>query len=171
MKEANIGNELYYKPAMGLGLLRNYILGADRFDYAFRTYIKRWAFKHPSPSDFFRTMDNVAGEDLGWFWKEWFIENYKLDQAIKEVKYENNIPSNGAIVTLINLEQMAMPVFLSYETNSGIKGTITLPVEIWNNTAEFKVKLPVTEELKKVTIDPDKVFPDVDFKNNTWNAK
>ena len=171
MKEINIGNELYFKPAMGLGLLRNYILGEGRFDYAFKTYIKRWAYKHPTPWDFFRTMNNVAGEDLEWFWKAWFIENYKLDQAIKEVKYENNLPSNGAIVTLINLEQMAMPVLLSYETKSGVKGTMTLPVEIWNNTSEFKVKIPVTEELQSVTIDADKVFPDVDFKNNSWKSE
>ncbi|MEO8769194.1 MAG: M1 family metallopeptidase [Ferruginibacter sp.] len=171
MKEGNIGNALYFKPAMGLTLLRNYILGEERFDYAFKTYIKRWAFKHPTPWDFFRTMNNVAGEDLSWFWKAWFIENYKLDQAIKEVKYENGSPSNGAVVTLINLEQMALPVFLSYETKSGVKGTISLPVEIWNNTTEFKVKIPVTEELKSVTIDVDKVFPDVDFKNNNWSAE
>lgn len=171
MKEVNIGNELYFKPAMGLGLLRNYILGADRFDYAFKTYINRWAFKHPSPSDFFRTMDNVSGEDLGWFWKAWFIENYKLDQAIKEVKYENDIPSNGAIVTIINLGQMAMPVSLSYETKTGVKGTLFLPVEIWANAIDFKVKLPTNEELKVVTVDPEKVLPDIDFKNNAWNTK
>ena len=170
MMERNIGTALYYKPAMGLELLRDYILGADRFDYAFKIYIKRWAYKHPTPWDFFRTMENVAGEDLSWFWKSWFIENYKLDQAIKEVKYENNLPSNGAIVTLINLEQMAMPVLLSYETKSGIKGSMVLPVEIWNNTVEFKVRVPVTEELKSVIIDADKVFPDIDFKNNSWRA-
>ncbi|MFT3911785.1 MAG: M1 family metallopeptidase [Ferruginibacter sp.] len=171
MKEQNIGTALYYKPAMGLQLLRDQILGADRFDYAFKAYIKRWAYKHPTPWDFFRTIENVAGEDLGWFWKSWFLENYKLDQAIKEVKYENNLASNGAIVTLINLEKMAMPVLLSYETKSGIKGSMVLPVEIWNNTAEFQVRIPVTEELRSVIIDTDKVFPDIDFKNNSWKAE
>ncbi len=168
MKEANIGNALYSKPGYGLELLRNYILGADRFDYAFRMYISRWAFKHPTPWDFFRSMDNAAGEDLTWFWKGWFTENYKLDQAISTVTYEKDSPANGAIVTLINLQPMAMPVLLSYETKSGIKGTKLLPVEIWNNTATFKVKLNTTEELSSVTIDADKQFPDIKSDNNTW---
>jgi hypothetical protein len=168
MLESNIGTALYYKPSLGLQLLRNHILGPDRFDYAFKAYINRWAYKHPTPWDFFRTMENVAGENLAWFWKSWFLENYKLDQAITAVNYENEKPSNGAIVTLANLDQMAMPVLLSYETISGLKGNIKLPVEIWNNTAVFKARLPVTETLKSVTIDADKVFPDMNFENNKW---
>ena len=170
MKEANIGIALYFKPGYGLELLRNEILGPDRFDYAFRTYISRWAFKHPTPWDFFRTMDNVSGEDLAWFWKGWFVENYRLDQSIVSVKYEKDLAANGAIVTIANLEEMAMPVNISYETKSGIKGTLKLPVEVWNNTAVWKVKLPTTEELKKVEIDEAKVFPDMNFANNVWKA-
>ncbi len=168
MKERNIGVALYYKPAFGLELLRNYILGEDRFDYAFKTYISKWAFKHPTPWDFFRTMDNAAGEDLTWFWKGWFIENYSLDQSISSV---NNDATKGALVTIVNLQQMAMPVLLSYETMSGIKGEIKLPVEIWNNTSEFKVRIPVKELLKSVTIDQGQVFPDINFKNNSWTTQ
>ena len=168
MKEANIGIALYFKPGYGLELLRNEILGADRFDYAFKLYIQRWAYKHPTPWDFFRTMDNAAGEDLSWFWKGWFIENYKLDQAIESVKYEKDSELNGAIVTIANLDQLAMPVTLAYETVTGKKGVIKLPVEIWNNTYLFKVKLPTTEKLANVTIDPNKVFPDMKVSNNSW---
>ncbi|MGG9962608.1 M1 family metallopeptidase [Ferruginibacter sp. SUN106] len=170
MKEGNIGIALYFKPGYGLELLRNEILGPDRFDYAFRTYINRWAFKHPTPWDFFRTMENAAGEDLAWFWKAWFLENYRLDQSIVSVKYEKDIAANGAIVTIANLDEMAMPVNISYETKSGTKGTLKLPVEIWNNTAIWKVKLPTTEELKTVEIDAAKVFPDMNFANNVWKA-
>ena len=115
-------------------------------------------------------MDNVAGEDLGWFWKGWFIENYRLDQSIVSVTYENDNPSRGAIVTIANLDQMAMPVNLHYETKSGIKGDIKLPVEVWNNTNTWKLKLPTTEEIIKVEIDPDKIFPDMNFDNNVWRA-
>ena len=171
MREANIGNSLYSKPGYGLELLRNEILGADRFDYAFKEYIKRWAYKHPTPWDFFRSMDNAAGESLSWFWKGWFVENYKLDQAILSVTYEKDIAGNGAVVTIANIEQMAMPVNISYETKSGKKGSLKLPVEIWNNTNTWKVKLPTTEELKKVQIDAAKVFPDVDFANNVCQSK
>ena len=170
LREANIGTALYAKPGYGLELLRNEILGPDRFDYAFKMYIQRWAYKHPTPWDFFRTMDNVAGEDLSWFWKGWFLENYRLDQAIESVKYERDIEANGAIVTIANLDQMAMPVTIAYETVSGKKGVIKLPVEVWNNTIIWKVKLPTTEKLVSVMIDPDKVLPDMNFANNSWKA-
>ena len=170
MKEANIGTALYLKPGYGLELLRNEILGPDRFDYAFKSYIQRWAYKHPTPWDFFKTMDNVSGEDLSWFWKGWFLENYKLDQAIVSVSYLNNIQADGAVVTIANLDQMAMPVTLSYETVSGKKGTIKLPVEIWNNTTTWKVKLPTTEKLVSVVIDPNKILPDMNFSNNSWKG-
>jgi Peptidase family M1 domain len=168
MRESNIGAALYYKPGYGLELLRDHILGQERFDYAFKTYINRWAYKHPTPWDFFNTMENAAGEDLGWFWRGWFVENYTLDQAVSGVEYDNNMPGNGAIVTLSNFDRMAMPVLLSYETRSGKKGELKLPVEIWTNTAEFKVLLPVTERLRSVTIDAGKAFPDMNRANNIW---
>ncbi len=170
MKERNIGVALYFKPGLGLALLRKEILGPDRFDYAFREYIRRWAFKHPTPWDFFRTMENVAGEDLHWFWKAWFLENYKFDQAIASVAYDNNDAKNGAVVTIVNMEQGALPVNISYETKSGSKGTLKLPAEVWNNTNNWKVKLPTTEELKSVTLDEEKIFPDSNFGNNSWKS-
>ena len=170
LKEVNIGTALYLKPGYGLELLRNEILGPDRFDYAFKSYIQRWAYKHPTPWDFFRTMDNVSGEDLSWFWKGWFLENYKLDQAIISVGYINDIQADGALITLANLEQMAMPVTIAYETVSGKKGIIKLPVEIWNNTSTWKVKLPTVEKLLSVVIDPNKILPDINFSNNSWKG-
>ncbi|MCW3093707.1 MAG: peptidase [Ferruginibacter sp.] len=171
MQESNINTALYSKPGYALQLLRNEILGPVRFDYAFRAYIQRWAYKHPTPWDFFRTMENVAGEDLGWFWKGWFLENFRLDQSIVAVGYENNDPANGALITIANLDQMAMPVILAYETVSGEKGTLKLPVEIWNNAVVKKIKLPVKEKLKTVKIDPAKIFPDMNFSNNEWKGE
>lgn len=169
MKEMNIGAALYYKPGYALSLLRDHVLGADRFDYAFKEYIRRWAYKHPTPWDFFRSMENAAGENLGWFWKGWFLENYKLDQAVADVSFR--AADNVAIVTLTNNDQMAMPVLLSYETVSGIKGSINIPVEVWNNTSVYKARIPVFENLKSVTIDADKLFPDMVRSNNSWKAK
>lgn len=168
MREQNIGTALYSKPGYGLELLRNEILGPDRFDYAFREYIKRWAFKHPTPWDFFRTMENASGEDLGWFWKAWFLENYKLDQAITKVEKPE---AASSVITINNLDQMAMPVYISYETKTGAKGTIKLPVEVWNNTTVWRVKLPNKDALKSVTIDTDKIFPDANRDNNVWKAE
>ncbi len=171
MKEANIGKMLYFKPEQGLKLLRSVLVGEKRFDFAFRNYIEKWAYKHPTPWDFFRAMDNGVGEDLSWFWKAWFVENYRLDQSILSVAYPGGDAANGAYVTLANLNQMAMPVIIKYETVSGQSGIIKLPVEIWSNTASFKVKLPTNEKVSKVTVDPDKVFPDMDFLNNVWIGK
>jgi hypothetical protein len=168
--ERNIGTALYSKPGYALGLLRNDILGAERFDYAFRTYIKRWAYKHPTPWDFFRTIENVAGEDLGWFWTGMFIKNYKLDQAITDVKYVDNDPSKGALVTVVNKDKMAMPLYLQYETESGKSDTLKVPVEIWQNGNTWVQKINSTEKLKSVTIDPENIFPDVDVDNNKWTS-
>ncbi|GAC1380944.1 MAG: M1 family metallopeptidase [Ginsengibacter sp.] len=170
LNERNIGTALYAKPGYALELLRDNILGNERFDYAFRTYIKRWAFKHPTPFDFFRTMENVAGEDLGWFWKGMFLENYKLDQAIKDVKYVESDPTKGALVTIDNLNEMAMPVILQYETVTGVKTTVNIPVEVWQNNTSWTVRLKTTEALKSVVIDPMRVYPDINFLNNSWKS-
>jgi hypothetical protein len=169
LREANIGVALYFKPAYALGLLRNEILGPERFDYAFQLYIQRWAYKHPTPWDFFRTMENVGGEDLGWFWKGMFINNYKLDQAITYVEYVNNDPAQGALITVENLDKMAMPLYLQYETVNGKTGIVKMPVEIWQNGDIWIQKLNTIEKLKSVTIDPDHVFPDFNDANNSWN--
>jgi hypothetical protein len=169
--ESNIGNALYRKPGYALDLLRNEIIGPERFDYAFRAYIKRWAYKHPTPWDFFRTIENVAGEDLGWFWKGMFIENYKLDQAIDGVTYVENDATKGSLVIVKNLDKMAMPLYLQYETASGKTGTVKIPVEVWQNGNTWIEKLNTTEKLKSVTIDPGHVFPDVNANNNTWKSE
>ncbi|MEO7317267.1 MAG: M1 family metallopeptidase [Ginsengibacter sp.] len=171
LKERNIGMALYYKPGYALTLLRNEILGKERFDYAFKEYIKRWAYKHPTPWDFYRTMENAAGEDLGWFWKGMFIENYKLDQSVSGVTYVRNDPAAGALVVIDNLDKMAMPISLSYETVSGKTGSLKIPVEVWQNGNVWTQKLNTTEKLKSVTIDKDAVYPDVNQDNNTWKAQ
>ena len=170
LKERNLGILAYYKPSMGLILLREQILGPERFDEAFTAYIDRWAYKHPTPDDFFRTMENVAGEDLRWFWRGWFINSWKLDQAITEVKYIKNDPSQGAIITIENLEKMPMPVVIELKTKSGKVTRKTLPVEIWKRNTTWTFKVDTTEELTKVVIDPDFALPDVDSSNNKWKA-
>lgn len=168
LQEMNIGIALYYKPGYALSLLRDHIVGKDRFDHAFKKYIRDWAFKHPSPWDFFRSMENSLGEDLGWFWKGMILENYRLDQAVSKVEYANSNPSNGAIVTIENNERMAMPVVIEYTTKDGKTERKQLPVEIWMNGPSWKVRLNTTDEITKVVIDPDKVYPDMNSANNTW---
>lgn len=171
LKESNIGLSLYMKPGFALTILREHILGEKIFDAAFKKYIRDWAYKHPSPWDFFRSIESSAGEDLGWFWKGMFLENWRLDQAINKVEYVGNNSKNVAVVTIDNLEKMAMPVVISYVTISGKSGNIKLPVEVWQNAISIKVKIPVDEELSTVEIDPEHVFPDYYSENNVWGAK
>jgi Peptidase family M1 domain len=164
----NLGYEAYFKPGLGLKMLREQILGQERFDYAFREYIKRWAFKHPTPYDFFKTMEDAAGEDLSWFWRGWFYETWKLDQSVKDVQYIEQDAKNGAIITIENLEKMAMPAIVEMEMVGGSKERVTLPIEIWQRGGSWTFKSTTNLPLKSVTIDPDHVFPDINSKNNTW---
>ncbi len=81
------GPNAYSKPATGLNILRETIVGRELFDFAFREYARRWAFKHPTPADLFRTMEDATGEDLDWFWRGWFYGIEPCDIAIDTVKY------------------------------------------------------------------------------------
>jgi hypothetical protein len=168
---ANLGSAAYNKPSMALDLLRKYVLGEKRFDYAFRTYIRRWAFKHPTPWDFFRCMDNAGGEDLSWFWRGWIMNNWKLDQAVKTVKYVEDDPSKGAIITIENLEEMAMPVVMAITQENGKVDTLKLPVEIWEHGPTKDFAYPSTSKIKMIVIDPEHDFPDIDPANNVWDGK
>ncbi len=168
-KEKNNGILSYSKPGEGLILLREQILGKERFDRALQTYIKRWAFKHPTPDDFFRTMENVGGETLQWFWRGWFVNNWRLDVGVRDVSYVDSTNySKGAYIILDNLEKMAMPVILEIKTVSGKIDRIKLPVEIWERNTSWKFKYPSTEAIESVTYDPDKVLPDFNPDNNVW---
>ncbi|HWB28490.1 MAG TPA: M1 family metallopeptidase [Chitinophagaceae bacterium] len=158
----------YFKPAFGLVLLRESILGHDRFDYAFKRYIQNWAYKHPAPYDFFNTINNEAGEDLSWFWREWFFNNWTLDQAVLGVKYVSNNPAKGALITIANLQKMAMPVTLEIELKDGTKKEMELPVETWLQAQEQTIRVEATQEIKSVTIDPKHMLPDENRANNVW---
>ena len=81
------GNNAYGKPATALNILRETVMGRDLFDYAFKEYSRRWAFKHPSPADFFRTMEDASSVDLDWYWRGWFHTNDHADIAITDVKW------------------------------------------------------------------------------------
>lgn len=81
------GPNAYTKPATGLNILRETIMGRELFDYAFKQYARRWAFKHPEPADFFRTMEDASGEDLDWFWRGWFYGTDPCDISLDSVRH------------------------------------------------------------------------------------
>jgi hypothetical protein len=160
--------QYYVKTSMGLDMLRNVVLGPDRFDYAFHQYIKHWAFKHPLPYDFFRVMNDAAGEDLNWFFQPWFFTTWKLDQAIQGVKYPKGDGANGALITLVNKEKVAMPVDLKITQVNGKSEILHLPVNIWQRGGTWTFMYPSTSAIQSLEIDPDHQLPDVDRKNNVW---
>lgn len=161
---SNLGYTAYFKPAMGMMMLREYILGHDRFDYAFKDYIKTWAYKHPQPSDFFNAMENAAGENLNWFWRGWFYGNGNVDIAINRVQ-----PFRGAYVVMLdNRGDIPMPVKLKVTYTDGTEELKELPVEIWQRGDSWNYLLKTDKELESVEIDPDKLTPDINSSNDVW---
>ena len=170
LQQHNIGVAEYDKPAIMLNVLRDVVLGKERFDAAFREYINRWAFKHPTPWDFFHTIENVSGEDLSWFWRAWVFNNWKLDQAVTRVNHVNG-EVDEAFITLENLGQMVMPVTVLIKESNGRQQKIDLPVEVWQRGKEWTFKVKTTSKITDVILDPDKKLPDVNRKNNTADKK
>lgn len=160
----NLGMVAYVKPALGMIMLREYVLGAEKFDKAFRSYIKTWAYKHPQPTDFFSHMENVTGENLDWFWKGWFYSNGNIDLAI------NGVYPYGAnyVVSLANLGEIPMPVLLEITYEDGQKERRMLPVEIWFKGNQWNHLLKVDKPVVAVEIDPDKVITDINAGNDKW---
>jgi Peptidase family M1 domain len=160
----------YFKSALGLTLLREQILGPERFDWAFRKFIRDWSFHHPSPSDFFRAMDSAAGEDLSWFWRGWYFNNWTLDLAVEDVHPVEGAWQNGALVSITNLDPLVFPTTVEVNFGDGSSQRIHLPVESWIQKGTVNLKLDSTQPVTGVTVDPDHVLPDKDRRNNVWKA-
>ena len=162
------GTLSYSKPGTGLELLREEVLGKERFDYAFRYYVHQWAFKHPTPYDFFHAIENASGETLDWFWRGWVMNNWKIDQAVTGVEYLQGDPTKGATITIENKEKLPMPATVEVKEANGTTNRVKLPVEIWMKSATWKFHYPSTDKIVQVTIDPDQRYPDSDPSNNTF---
>ncbi|WP_115720111.1 M1 family metallopeptidase [Gallaecimonas mangrovi] len=158
----------YFKPALGLILLREQILGPKRFDKAFRKYIRTWAYKHPTPSDFFRFMESEGGEDLSWWWRGWYFNNWQLDFAVDKAEYADKAdPAKGLKVTFSALKKLVMPATVRVDYKDGSHQDIRLPVETWRFSATPSILLPTSKAVAKVTIDPDHKLPDANRANNS----
>jgi len=148
----------YFKAALGLVLLREQILGPDRFDDAFRAYIAAWAYKHPSPSDFFRLMDSRGGEDLSWWWRGWYMRNTKLDLAVTRAVPVAGEPRRLHL-ELANRGRLVMPVSLELRLVGGGAQRITIPVEAWRQSNTLSIDMPVSDDVSEVFLDPDHKLP------------
>ncbi len=118
------GPNAYSKPATGLNILRETIMGRDRFDYAFKEYARRWAFRHPTPADFFRTMEDASAEDLDWFWRGWFYSTDACDISLDTVKWAvlNDDPVEAQKTEEKTMTQnVAKPILNSFDDISKIR--------------------------------------------------
>jgi hypothetical protein len=168
---ANLGTIAYRKPGFGLQMLRDNILGPERLDSALRYYVHKWAFKHPTPWDFFHCIENYAGESLDWFWRGWFMNNWKIDLGVQEVAYVQNDATKGSLISITNMEKLPMPITIEIKEENGKTGRIKLPVEVWQHGKTWKFAYASTSKIQQVIIDPDKTLPDVNDKNNSWTEQ
>jgi hypothetical protein len=175
----DFGNNGYAKPATGLHMLREDVLGNEAFDDAFHYYAQTWMFKHPQPSDFFRAMDEGAGENMEWFWRGWFYTTHANDQAIENVSEQDandllGTTENGKYyyrVTVSNQGGLVMPLEIEATFTDGTTERFNLPVDVWRmNELEFTKGFFSDKEIVKVVIDPDESYADIDRANNTWTA-
>jgi hypothetical protein len=185
------GNNAYGKPATALWILRETIMGKELFDHAFRTYSQRWMFKHPTPADFFRTMEDASGIDLDWFWRGWFYTTDVTDIGIKGVKkfYSKEIEDDVEFtedtseglnftdthrnyhyeITYNKPGGLVMPIIVEFTYKDGTKERKTYPAQIWRyNDAEITKVFSSSKEIQSIVLDPDLETADVDTSNNSF---
>ena len=188
------GNNAYGKPATALWILRETIMGHELFDHAFRTYSQRWMFKHPTPADFFRSMEDASGVDLDWFWRGWFYTTDVNDIGIKSVKKYHTKTDGDSVhfiedktvglgfgakkekdskyhyeITYNKPGGLVMPIIVQFSYKDGSSERKVYPAQIWRyNDKEVTKVLSTNKELSKITLDPYQETADVDTSNNNW---
>ena len=191
----SFGNNAYGKPATALWILRETIMGRELFDHAFKTYAQRWKFKHPTPADFFRTMEDASAMDLDWFWRGWFYTTDVTDIGIQKVKkFYTKESANDRIqfvedttkgaafgegktanseffyeITFNKPGGLVMPIIVEFTYKDGTKSRKTYPAQIWRlNDKQVTKAINSDKEITNITIDPDLETADVDTTNNSW---
>jgi len=195
----SFGNNAYGKPATALWILRETIMGPELFDHAFKTYSQRWMFKHPTPADFFRSMEDASAMDLDWFWRGWFYTTDVTDIGIKGVKKfykedgdkavsfiedtsegltfspENAKKADSNFFYEITFDKpggLVMPIIAEYTYKDGTKERKVYPAQIWRyNDNEITKVVKSDKEIVNITIDPDLETADVDTSNNSFPNK
>ncbi len=188
----SFGNNAYGKPATALWILRNTIMGPELFDHAFKEYANRWKFKHPTPADFFRTMEDASAMDLDWFWRGWFYTTDVTDIGIKSVKKYTAVEGNNGAVNFVENAQgakkasdkffyevtydkpggLVMPIIVEFTYKDGTKGRKQYPAQIWRlNDKQITKTITSDKEIVSFQIDPDLETADVDVTNNSWPKK
>jgi hypothetical protein len=162
----NRGLASYGKPATVFRALRG-ILGDATFDEAMRAYIQRWAFKHPNPLDLFWSFEDVTGQDLDWFFYPWLYTTRVMDQAIDGLSVEEG--GRRITVFLADQGEIAMPVHLEVEVVGGAPVRVTTDAAAWKD-GRMEVELSLPGSVRRVVLDPEMWFPDVNREDNVWEV-
>ena len=165
-----LGAVAYRKPGAVLLTLRNHVIGRAEFDQAFRDYAAAWAFKHPTPADFFRSIESSTGKDLSWFWRGFFYTNDVLDIGIDSAA---TISSDGRSIAMIQLRRhtsIPFPVEMRLKLADGSTQELKLPVDIWFLGDSYTATIPVRAPLAGVRLWPDGTVPDFNSSNDTWGS-
>lgn len=175
----DFGNNAYGKPAAGLTMLREIVLGPEAFDEAFRGYSQAWSFKKPQPADFFRAMDEGAGENLAWMWRGWFYTTHANDQSLVSVERQATEELLGDDsrgrwyyrMTIDNVGGLVMPIRMNVSYDDGDTELIQLPVDVWrNNEKRFVYGLFTDHSITRVELDPGGWTADINEDNNVWET-
>jgi hypothetical protein len=155
----------YQKPASALHALR-VVLGEETFERAYREFLRRWAYKHPYPWDFFNTFEDVSGRDLDWFWRSWYVETWVLEQRVASVTPGDD----GTRIVIEDRGMMPMPAIVEVTLADGTTVRREVPVETWLSGARTATVSVEAADVTRVEIDPEMAFPDLDRSNNVWEA-
>jgi aminopeptidase N len=154
----------YWKPTTLLGVLRT-LLGEEVFVEAFRSFFATWAYRHPTPWDFFNTFERVSGRDLDWFWWSWYYETWVLDHAVASVTTDGT----GSTITVEDRGWALMPCRLTVTRADGETLRREIPVTTWlSGRTASRLIIPAGAPIVRVEIDAEAAFPDVDRSNNVW---
>jgi hypothetical protein len=158
----------YRKPGAVLLALRDNVIGRDAMDRAMREYVTRWSFKHPTPGDFFRTVENISGQDLSWFWNAFFYGTDVLDIAVDNVSMRQTAGRNVAVISLRRATSIPFPVTMRLKFSDQTTRDVRLPVEIWDRGDRYTAEIPVTRTVTGVRLWPDPTVPDWNSGNDVW---
>jgi len=160
----------YRKPAVVLLALRDNVVGRATFDRAFREYTHRWAFKHPSPGDFFRTIENVSGMDLGWYWRAFWYSTDVLDIGIDNVTMRQQQGQNTAVIALRRNTPVPFPIRLRLLLKDNTAQDVAMPVEVWSQGDRIEAVIAVKSPVIGARLWPDGIVPDWNTTNDAWGT-
>lgn len=168
MASSALGPVGYRKPAIALLTLRNVVIGPALFDEAFREYIRNWAFRHPTPADFFRSIENATGRDLSWYWRGFWYTTSVLDIGIDSVTMSGQGNDMLATIALYRATEIIFPVTVRLKLANGATADVSFPENIWAGGERYDARVAVSARVVGARLWPDPSVPDWNHGNDSW---